>query len=93
MSTALEKRRLTLMALLMAFVGIAALTLMIGLEVTGNKTAIALEVIDIFAWVFLWEAVDIFFLQCTLLRFKQKRYLSLADCVVEYLPLKNEEKQ
>lgn len=90
-STAFEKKRLTFMALIMALVGVAALTLMIGLDVTGNKTAIALEVIDIFAWVFLWEAVDIFFLQGALLRFKQKRYLALADCIVEYLPLKEEE--
>ena len=56
---------------------------------SGARVEIFTEIIDIFAWVFMWEAVDIFFLQCTMLNFKQKRYLRLYDSIIEYLPLKD----
>lgn len=82
-----EKRRLIFIATLMALIGIVALSVMIGLEVAGRHTAVLLEVIDIFAWVFLWEAVDLFCFECTALRIKSWRYLALSSCVVEYLPL------
>lgn len=80
-------KRLSRIALVMALIGVFALTVIIGLDITGQKTAVASEVIDIFAWVFLWEAVDIWFLQRPVLKMRQKRYLSLTDSVVEYLPL------
>ena len=86
----LEKRRLHKLALMMALVAVCALTLMIGLEVTGSRTAVLSEIIDIFAWVFMWEAVDIFFLECAMLRFKQRRYLALFACPIEYLPLEKD---
>ena len=60
---------------------------MIWLEVTERPSPVFSEIVDIFAWVFMWEAVDIFFLQCTMLRFKQRRYLALADSIIEYVPL------
>lgn len=87
-----EKRRLSVMALVMAIIGVLALTVMIALEVFALRTSVILEVIDIFAWVFLWESVDLFFFECTALRIKQKRYLSVIESVVEYLPLTKKEK-
>ena len=87
-----EKKRLFVIATLMALIGVFALTVMIGLEVAGKHTAVLSEVIDIFAWVFLWEAVDLFFFETTSLRIKAWRYLALSACVVEYLPLTKEEK-
>lgn len=88
-SSRLEKRKLTLIAAVMAIVGVIALSIMIAFEV-ADYNAVFTEVIDIFAWVFLWEAVDIFFLQCTLLSFKQKRYLALSDAKIEYFKIREE---
>ncbi|MBE5745343.1 MAG: hypothetical protein E7355_04320 [Clostridiales bacterium] len=82
-----EKRRLLVIAALMALIGIFALTVMIGLEVTGRRTEVLSEIIDIFAWVFLWETVDLLCFEYTSLRIKSWRYLALSACVIEYLPL------
>ncbi len=81
-----EKKRLLVIAAIMAWIGIIALTIMIGLEVTGTRTAVLSEIIDIFAWVFLWEAVDLSCLEYASLRLKSWRYAALSACVVEYLP-------
>ncbi|MGN1094862.1 MAG: hypothetical protein ACI4QR_00580, partial [Eubacteriales bacterium] len=86
-NTRFEKKKLHRVAFIMTFIAVVALSFMIGFEVSNIKSAVVSEIIDIFAWVFMWEAVDIFFLQCTMLRFKQHRYLLLADSVIEYLPL------
>ncbi|MBQ8402919.1 MAG: hypothetical protein IJX55_00655 [Clostridia bacterium] len=85
--TCLEKKKLHNVALIMSLVAVAALSFMIGIDIAGLRTEIFTEIVDIFAWVFMWEAVDIFFLECTMLRFKQRRYLRLADSVIEYLSL------
>lgn len=45
------------------------------------------EVIDIVAWVLLWEAVDISVFGNRALRLKCKRCLSYASMNVEYVPL------
>lgn len=82
-----EKKRLACIAWIMVAIGVFALAWMICMEITGVKTAVISAMIDIFAWVFLWEAVDIFCLQLTVLNLRQKRYLFLTDSVVEYLPL------
>lgn len=41
------------------------------------------EIIDIAGWVFMWEAVDMFFLQRGTLRIKQIRYLNFIRATVE----------
>lgn len=41
-------------------------------------------VIDIVAWVFLWEAVDIGFFENRKLKLKKLRYLAFIDMKVEY---------
>ncbi len=87
-----EKRRLLVIAAIMALIGIFALSVMIGMEITGRRTAVVSEVIDIFAWVFLWEAVDLSCLEYAALRLKSWRYVALSACVIEYLPLTNGEK-
>ncbi len=86
-----EKRRLLVIAAIMALVGVIALCVMIGMEITGTRAAVVSEVIDIFAWVFIWEAVDLSCLEYAALRIKSWRYLALSACVIEYLPLTNGE--
>ena len=87
-----EKKRIVVIALLMAIIGVIALSFIIGLELTGSNLPIVGEVIDIFAWVFLWETVDLLCFELTALRIKSWRYLALSACVIEYLPLANKEK-
>ncbi len=87
-----EKKRILVIALIMAVIGVIALSLMIGLEVVGERVMVLSAVIDIFAWVFLWEAVDLSCLEYVALRLKSWRYLTLSACVIEYLPLTNQEK-
>ncbi len=59
--------------------GILVLALKIWLE-CRTSSVIGAEVIDIAAWVFLWEAVDVSAFQNRALRFKRRRYLSeLSD--------------
>ncbi len=85
--TVLSKHRLMKISLIMAFIAILTLSAMIFLEVSGMANAVLVEVIDIIAWVFMWEAVDIFFLRCAVLRQKERRYLCLSESVIEFLPL------
>ncbi len=87
-----EKKRIWIIASLMALIGVCALIFMIGLEIKGRHLAVISEVIDIFAWVFLWETVDLLCFELTALRLKSWRYLALSACVIEYLPLTNKEK-
>ncbi len=91
--TCLEKKKLHNVAIIMALVAVAALSFMIGIDIAGLRTEVFTEIVDIFAWVFMWEAVDIFFLECTMLRFKQRRYLRLADSVIEYFGLNKIDKK
>jgi len=86
--TCIQKKNLHKLALIMALIAVAALGFMIGIDIVGKRTEIFTEIVDIFAWVFMWEAVDIFFLECTMLGFKQKRYLRLYESAIEYLPLR-----
>ena len=82
----LEKRRLTFIAVIMAIISVIALSAMIVLEY-HNVNSVAISVIDIFAWVFMWEAVDILFLQCTMIRHRQRKYRNLAQCDVDFYSL------
>lgn len=49
------------------------------------------EIIDIAAWVFLWEAVDIFFFKRRRSNIERNRYLSYMLIKVEYFPLNQHE--
>ena len=45
------------------------------------------SVIDIVAWVLLWEAVDIGVLEAKVLSIKKKRYLAYLSMKIEYVPI------
>ncbi|MBR2926594.1 MAG: hypothetical protein IKC31_03330 [Clostridia bacterium] len=51
------------------------------------------EVIDIAAWVFLWEAVDIGAFKNRESRHMRRRCLSYLSMKIEYVPLKNAQKE
>lgn len=84
-----ELRRNAHQSLAMFFIGLLALTVMFLGEFLGWNQ-IWLECIDIFAWVFVWETVDLFFLERTTLRHKMKRYLAFLNLHVDFYPLDDE---
>lgn len=74
-----EIKRNTLIAVLLSLAGLVILAS--GFCV---KNAMWAELVDIIAWVFLWEAVDITFFRNKSLRVKQRRYLSYITMNVIY---------
>ena len=67
----------------MFLVGVAALGSMFFAERFGVKQ-LWIECIDIFAWVFIWEAVDLQFIEGGRLRFERKRLSALTNMKVNY---------
>ncbi len=77
-----EHKRSIIIGIILAVIGI--FTLAIAQILDSLDRVLWTEVIDIAAWVFLWEAVDIFFFKMHTLRTDKKRYSSFADIKVEY---------
>lgn len=70
-----------LLTLITLFVGIGALAA--ALILTYNGTLVLLQgAIDIFAWVFLWETVDLFFFRRPELKFQQHRQINLINAKI-----------
>ena len=78
-----ERRRNRRIVLLLALCGILILSMAIFLEYRAESLIWA-EVIDIAAWVFLWEAVDIGTFRNHELRVNRLRYLSLIEIKIVY---------
>ncbi len=65
---------------------IAVLVFLLAITLTALSAAtLILDVLDVVAWVFLWEAVDLFFLQRPILRIKQLRNLQIATAKVDFV--------
>ena len=81
-----ERKRNNIVSFLLTLAGIFVLALEIIFDYKiGNP--IWTEVIDIVAWVLLWEAVDISVFTNRALRVKCKRCLAYASMHIEYVPL------
>lgn len=78
-----EVKRNRLIVIGLTILGIIVLAFEIFFEYTFNNI-IWSEVIDIFAWVLLWEAVDIGFFGSRTSRIKKLRYLSYLSMNIEY---------
>mgnify|MGYP006928569796 CR=1 FL=1 len=78
-----EIKRKTIVSLIFSIVGVIALAFMLLYE-NAYGNAIWTECIDIFAWVFLWEAVDQFFIERNALLLQMKRIKNFIDMDVEY---------
>lgn len=87
----IERKRLTKISIIMLLIGMFALGLMIYFNVSHIISEVFSEVIDIFAWVFIWEAVDIFFFQVTTIKYKQLRYYEIANSIIKYKKINNGE--
>lgn len=78
-----ELRRHLLAVFALAILGVGMLAFRIIFEAC-YANEIGIEVMDIIAWVFLWEAVDVGAFQSRLMRLKRQRYLAFLDMRVEY---------
>ena len=79
-----EVRRKSIQSIIFCIVGILALVAMFclsSLSVNGVWT----ECVDIFAWVFLWEAVDLFFIERSSLILREKRLRNFVEMEIIYL--------
>ena len=74
-------------SLIFAIIGIIGLAFMIICDQVLNMKAIWVECIDIFAWVFLWEAVDQFFIERRKLILNRRRLKALAEMPIVFKPL------
>lgn len=72
-----------IISLCLALIGVIILTLAVFLEYKWDSV-IWSEVVDIAAWVFLWEAVDTKFFKTKEAKTKQKRYLAFTQMTVDY---------
>lgn len=81
-----DLRRNLLLSLIMAIIGVLGLTAVVLLSFFGDMPVLV-EVIDIFAWVFLWEAVDQFFLERGVLRIERNRCLRFIEARILFFPL------
>ena len=77
-----EVERNVILSFILAVVGIAVLVLMIALE--NFFGVIWTEVLDIVAWVFLWEAVYLYFFHNRSLKLKRYRYLALMSMNIRF---------
>lgn len=82
----IKRKRNLLTSLLLFLTSLVFLGLMALLSVKGVN-AIAVEIVDIAGWVFMWEAVDEFFIERSLLRLKRRRYLNLITAPVDFVEL------
>lgn len=78
-------KRNKIITLILFIIGVIVLSLAITF-----KNVIWSEVIDIAAWVFLWEAVDIYFFKNRFQKMQRFRYLSFISMNIEYYSLSNE---
>lgn len=83
MENKLSLKRNVFISIIMAVIAVFALALMITLN-AFEANEVFIEVIDIFGWVFMWEAVDIFFIERSILRLKKYRYLAFIDAKITF---------
>ena len=78
-----ERKNRTKVAAIFALIGIIALAFMFYLS-EREVSEIWKECIDIFAWVFLWEAVDQFFIERGAVKIRRKRYRNFAEMEIRF---------
>lgn len=85
-----ELKRDRVIVLSLFFLGVLILAFAILLEYQ-RRSIIWAEVVDIAAWVLLWEAVDISVFGNRSLRLKRLRYMNYMSMKIEYYPLEQDE--
>ena len=86
--TNLEYRRNNIIVASLTLLGILVLTLQLLFDYIISNSILS-EVINIFAWVLLWEAVDVGFFKNHKIKLKQNRYLSYIDMDITFTQVLN----
>lgn len=71
-------------SIILAVISIVVLVLQFTLIVNLNSNILS-EIFYIIAWVFMWEAVDIFFLQRQMLSIKKARYKKIVEAKISFV--------
>ena len=91
MDTERKMRENSLTALIMTILAVVVFCIYIGLEYL--KTGfIILAITDIAAWVFAWEAVDLFFIERRALKDEKVRDTSIYNAEIEFSDLSEKKK-
>ena len=77
-------RRKTFVSIVFTIIGVIALAAMFLVD-GFFKNEIWTECVDIFAWVFIWEAVDQFFIERSGLLMRRKRLENFVSITVEFI--------
>lgn len=81
----MDLKRNAFVSAVMAAVGVIALSAFVAMSLFDVNPVLS-GVAEIFAWVFIWEAVDLFFLERQVLRCERIRYLHFIDAKVVFKP-------
>lgn len=81
-----ELRRNAIDVLAMLLFSACIFALAVILETVAHANAVILNMIDVFAWVFTWEAVDLFFFRRPQLRKEQNRNAAAIDAEIDFIP-------
>lgn len=79
-----ELRRNAVCSIVMLLISACIFALAVILQTFTNTGTVILNMIDVFAWVFTWEAVDLFFLQRPELRKEQKRNYAAVNAEIVF---------
>lgn len=79
-----DLKRNAIASLIMFLIGCLILTLYLVIEFSNSHHILA-GIIDIAAWVFVWEAVDLFLIQRKLLKLKAIRYYELFNSKISFV--------
>ncbi|MCM1289227.1 MAG: hypothetical protein NC132_01010 [Corallococcus sp.] len=85
-SSGTDLRRNLIVSVIFTLVGVLGLVLMFLLD-HFNVSGIWVEVADIFAWVFVWEAVYMFFIERNKTLRERRKFRAIHDSEVEYCSL------
>ena len=90
--TQLSLRRNLLVSVIFTVIGIMGLAAMLLLD-HFFASAIWTEVVDIFAWVFVWEAVDQFFIERRRLLRDRRKYQAFTQARISFQSLSKAEQR
>ena len=82
-----DLKRNLIVSVIFTVIGVVGLAAMLLFEHFFNN-AIWVEVVDIFAWVFVWEAVDQFFIERRKLIRNRSKYQAFTEMQINYYDLK-----
>lgn len=82
--TSLSLKRNLIVSIVFTVIGILGLAAMLIIDNFFDR-AIWTEIVDIFAWVFVWEAVDQYFIERRKLKLDKRKYQAFVDMQINFI--------